>query len=210
MSPNLSAPHYHELSVDSAIAPEQIAEYGFATVGKREAEAYGFKGVQRKAGLLVPFQDVHGTEHYQLKPDEPRSNRQGKPIKYETPRGSTPVIAMSARSRKHIGNPAKTLWITEGIKKMASAESHGIECIIGLQGVYNWRGRNQHDGLTALPDWEYIALNERLVVLAFDSDVATNKNVQRALTRLKSFLENKGAMTKVLVMPDLPETEGLV
>ena len=39
-------------------------------------------------------------------------------------------------------------------------------------------------GKVALPDWEYVALNDRLVVIAFDSDVMLKTSVHDALARL--------------------------
>ena len=73
--------------------------------------------------------------------------------------------------------------VTEGARKADSAVSAGL-CAIDLVGVWTWRGRNGHDGLTVLPDWEYVALNGREVFLAFDSDAMTKREVHAALERL--------------------------
>lgn len=87
---------------------------------------------------------------------------------------------------------------------MDSGLAHGIRCIIGVQGVYGWRGTNAHGGKCALPDWEDIALNGRSVVLAFDSDVMTKAAVRDALNRLSAFLKQRKAHVRFLLLPELP------
>ena len=82
------------------------------------------------------------------------------------------------------------LFITEGIKKGDALVSRGL-CAIALIGVWNWRGTNEHGGKTALPEWEYIALNDREVYIVFDSDVMLKQEVYAALVRLKAFLESR-------------------
>ena len=48
-----------------------------------------------------------------------------------------------------------------GSHSMIVCRELGIPCIVGVQGVYGWRGTNEHGGKRALPDWEDIALNGR-------------------------------------------------
>ncbi len=86
---------------------------------------------------------------------------------------------------------------------MDSGLSHGIRCIVGLQGVYGWRGTNAQGGKTALSDWEDIALNGRDVVLAFDSDVMVKDTVRDALERLSGFLSSRKANVRYLLLPNL-------
>lgn len=204
----LSSAHQHEIYERSAISPSIAADRGYETVGPNEVPD-AFSKAQKGDGLLIPIHNVFGeVAGYQLKRNEPREIR-GKAIKYETPRGSSVIIDVPPKSREHIDDPYKPLWITEGAKKADSALSAGLPCVIDLSGVYNWRGSNKDDGLTALGDWEAIVLKgkegPREVMLAFDSDIRTNINVQRAVRRLKRFLESRGANCKVLVMPDLPD-----
>jgi hypothetical protein len=42
-----------------------------------------------------------------------------------------------------------------------------------------------------LPEWEYVALNNRQVYIVFDSDVMLKQEVYAALARLKAFLEGR-------------------
>ena len=53
----------------------------------------------------------------------------------------------------------------------------------------------------ALPDWDGIALNDRLVRIVFDSDVTTKREVASALVRLKGFLEQRHARVEVVYLP---------
>jgi hypothetical protein len=45
--------------------------------------------------------------------------------------------------------------------------------------------------LTALAEWDYIALNDREVYIVFDSDVMIKPQVHKAMVRLKAFLERR-------------------
>jgi hypothetical protein len=91
-------------------------------------------------------------------------------------------------TREKLGDPSVPLFITEGIKKGDALVSQGL-CAIALIGVWNWRGTNEHGGKTVLPEWEFVALNNREVYIIFDSDVMLKQEVHVALARLKAFLE---------------------
>ena len=78
----------------------------------------------------------------------------------------------------------------EGIKKGDALVSVDC-CAVSLLGVWNWRGTNDAGGKTVLAAWESIALNNRRVFIAFDSDVMTKPEVHQALARLSGFLECK-------------------
>jgi len=78
--------------------------------------------------------------------------------------------------------------------------SRGL-CTVTLLGVWSWRGTNEHGGKTALPIWEYIALEERRVFVAFDSDVVLEPQVYAAIERLKQFLKGRGAEVQVIYLP---------
>src|SRR5262249_62400346 len=99
-----------------------------------------------------------------------------------------------------LGNPTLPLVVTEGARKADAAASVGL-CCIAVAGVWNWRGTNDDGGTVALPDWEHVALNDRSVLLAFDSDVTTKPPVQAALQRLKAMLEQRKAHVQVVHLP---------
>ena len=68
--------------------------------------------------------------------------------------------------------------------------------------MWSWRGRNGKGGKTAISDWHDIALNDRRVILAFDSDVVRKRAVRRALDELAGYLASKGARVEFLHLPD--------
>jgi uncharacterized protein DUF3854 len=198
----LAQHHWNMLTSESGIQREVIEFRGYCTVAKKSyVKKLGFKDTQCNVpALLIPIYNVLGEiALYQTRPDYPRI-KAGKPIKYETLAGSVMALDCHPSIRHQLLNPNIPLWITEGIKKGDSLLSHGC-CAIALLGVWNWRGTNEQGGKTALPDWESIALNGRLVYLAFDSDVMVKQGVYQALARLSGFLTHRGARVQYIYLP---------
>ncbi|MGI8403650.1 MAG: DUF3987 domain-containing protein, partial [Thermomicrobiales bacterium] len=131
----------------------------------------------------------------------PRTDAKGDLIKYETASNGRMCIDVPASVLPYLRDPDAPLWITEGCKKVDSALSHGISCVVGLLGVDGWSS-----GGMALPDWKEIALRDRDVVIAFDSDVMANRKVRAALERFHRYLDMHGARVRYLVMPALPDS----
>jgi hypothetical protein len=198
----LSAEHERMLFEESGIEPEVVDARGYRTVEKKiELERLGFGRVQRNVpALLIPVFSPGGeVVLHQSRPDEPRI-KAGKALKYETPSGSRMTIDVHPSMRSKLGDPSVPLWITEGVKTGDSLTSRGL-CTVSLLGVWNWRGTNEHGGKTALPAWEDIALNERRVFIVYDSDAVSKSQVHEALSRLKSYLESRGAEGHVVYLP---------
>ena len=185
--------HEKMLLEESGISQEVVEARGYLTVDTRsELKRLGFSERQcNKPGLLIPVYSPAGDiATYQYRPDKPRIDKKGKPVKYETPSGSRMVLDVHPFARKRLGNPSIPLFITEGIKKGDALVSRG-RCAVALLGVWNWRGRNDEGGLTALAEWDYVALNGREVYIVFDSDVMLKPEVHKAMVRLKAFLESR-------------------
>ncbi len=198
----LSFDHSEMLLRGSGISEEVVRARGYRTVGtKAELKRLGFSDSQSNPpGLLIPLYSPAGEiANYQLRPDQPRVSN-GKPAKYETPRGSRMVVDVHPFARRKLGDPTTPLFITEGIKKGDSLVSHGL-CAGSILGVWNWRGTNEHGGKAALPEWESVALNGRQVFIVFDSDVMLKPGVYAALVRLKNFVEGRGANVAVIYLP---------
>ena len=182
------------LQVESGLPDEVIAERGYRTVeSSAELGRFGFATRQARApGLLIPLHDVHGVLRVHLfRPDDPRI-LQERVVKYEYPRGTPLILDVPPRCRPALLDPRIELWITEGEKKADALAAQGL-CGINLNGVWAWRGKHRSDGKAALPDWDAIALNEREIVLAFDSDIVEKRSVVQALQRLGRYLELRGA-----------------
>src|SRR5262245_59953288 len=206
------APHHAKLIEDSSISAEVAITRGYWTARtQRELELLGFGKQQRIVpALVVPvYGETGAVVNYQIRPDRPRvrpskNGKPAKPLKYETVEDSRMALDVPPGVRAQLGDPAKPLFITEGPRKADSAVSQGL-CCVAVLGVWNWRGENESGGLTALADWESIALKgsdgPRKVYITFDSDIIEKKSVYAAMKRLKPFLELRGADVKIVYLP---------
>lgn len=200
---NVLLPEHRALIDGSGISPAVESARGYysekTAAGLRRL---GFTDKQaRVPALVIPVWGVGGEiALYQSRPNSPRVNKQGKPLKYETPLGARMALDVPPPARRWVQDPKRPLIVTEGIRKADSAVSRDLACI-ALLGVWNWRGTNEHGGLTALADWEAIALKHRGVYIAFDSDVMRKPGVHAALIRLKPFLEGRGADVALIYLP---------
>ncbi len=200
-------PHHATLLRDSAVSDAVADARGYRTVTiKAELGRLGFGRAQcRVPTLLIPIWDVRGEiAFHQHRPDSPRVKKNGKPVKYETCSGVRMALDVHPFAKPLIGDPKTPLFVTEGSRKADSAVSIGL-CSISLLGVWNWRGTNEQGGRVALPDWDSIALKERTVYIAFDSDVMLKPEVHEALARLKAFLESRHAEVSLIYLTPNPD-----
>jgi len=203
---DLLIPHHAALLAASTISAIVARTRAYRSVTtKAELLELGFSAPQaRVPALLIPVWGVGGEiSLYQARPDTPRIDRRGKVVKYETVAGARMVLDVHPMVRDQLADPAIPLWITEGVRKGDAAVSHGL-CCIALLGVWNWRGTNTLGGKVVLPDWESIALNDRVAYIAFDSDVMTKPAVHEALSRLKALLESRRARVRHVYLPAGP------
>jgi len=207
--PQLMESHYCHLHNGSGISLDMLRERGYRSLlGKAELEKLGFTPAQRRApGILIPLWSVDGREAgCQFKPDNPRVDRRGRPVKYESPAGSSNRLDCPPGCREAIANPQLPLWITEGSKKADALASHGA-CAVSLTGVWGFKGKNRFGAVTLLADWDYIALKGRQVYLAFDSDIVTKEPVRKVLERIGEHLRRKGAKVCIIHLPQLEGQE---
>jgi hypothetical protein len=158
------------------------------------------------AALVIPYFDADGkpTNYARLKLDSPICDKtDGKPRKYEAPRGASPLAYFSAGgvTAAALADPDEAVLLTEGEKKAAKADEAGFACI-GLSGVWSWTKKRQGqgprellDGLGCLP-WE-----GRRVYIVFDSDAADKENVRQAEAELARVLGERGAIVSVVRLP---------
>jgi Domain of unknown function (DUF3854) len=198
------APHHREQLLRSAIAEDVVAERGYFTAeSNRELEPLGFgPSLRHPPALVLPVHSVFGgNPWYQQRPDEPPLDANGSERKYLHPSKRELALDVHPRSRAHMGDPGKTLLVTEGLKKGDALLSAGAEAVISLPGAWNWRGTNEWGGRTAFPDWEAVALNGRETFIFFDSDCRRNPNVSLAMERLGAFLGARGARVGYVYLP---------
>jgi hypothetical protein len=194
--------HHAELLKASAISPEVADARGYwsATMPRELDRHFGQTQRRLVPALVIPTYDVRGeVVFHQLRPDEPRTV-DGRVRKYEIPPRARMAIDVPPAVRTVLGNPKVPLGISEGARKADSAVTAGLYTV-DFVGVWTWRGRNSDGGLTALSDWEYIALNDRVVYLIFDSDAMVKHEVHDALTRLTAFLRYRDADVRIVYLP---------
>jgi Protein of unknown function (DUF3631)/Domain of unknown function (DUF3854) len=194
-------PQHAQLLRDSKLSKWTVLTRGYRSVtdAAELAELKFAKAACNVPGLLIPLLRKDGsTWGVQYRPDEPRLDIKGKPLKYESPSRQAGTkqrngIDVPPRVGAKLDDPTVELWITEGSRKADSAVFNaGLACV-AILGVWGWLGTNGKGGKTALPDWRDIALNGREIVLAFDSDVVHKPSVHQALDGLAGYLESKGA-----------------
>jgi hypothetical protein len=197
--------HHKRLVADSAIAEDVAAERGYHSIeSKRELEQLGFgRSQQIVPTLVIPIRGVVPGEEpwFTHRPDQPRI-KDGRARKYEIPTGRKMSLDVHPRARRHLADPALPLFITEGSRKADALISAGAGPVVGVIGVWNWRGRNADDGLALLPDWEWVALKERRqVYVVYDSDVMLKEPVHRAMGRMGAALRRMGASVAYCYLP---------
>jgi len=78
---------------------------------------------------------------------------------------------------------------------------------VGVSGVYNWRGTvgkttgpdgSRLDVKGAIPDLDWVAWNERRVVIAYDADAVTKDMVRIARSEFAAHLRGRGAIVGFL------------
>jgi hypothetical protein len=117
---------------------------------------------------------------------------------YLAPGTDWPAIASDAE---------RVVAITEGEFKALSACMHGIPTI-GLGGVDVWQAKRR--GFDLLPALKEFKWQGREVVLVYDSDLASNEDVQRALVRFCEKLSFElGAKPSVAFLEPLADGEKL-
>lgn len=131
-----------------------------------------------------------------------------KPQRYAQPAGSMNEVylppLLDESWAKFLADAATPLVVTEGELKAAAACSVGIPTI-GLGGVDVWCATKR--GVAMLPALASAAWERRDVVIAYDSDAASNPNVVRAQLRLAEVLVERGAIVKVASIPPGPRGE---
>ncbi len=205
--PGLLQRHYDSLRSDSGLSIEIIQERGYRSMlGRKELGDLGFTPAQqRPPGLLVPVWAPDGSNPVNCyRPDNPRQPRDGKPLKYEFPKGAYVRLDVPPRCRAAIADPKVPLWLTEGSKKADALATHGLTAG-DLLGVWNFKGKNKFGGVTFLADFDYIALNGRIVNIVFDSDIMSKHQVRAALERLTEHLQRKGAIVNAVYLPAGPD-----
>ena len=138
--------------------------------------------------IVFPFTDSQGRNGYhRIKPDHPRlDGKTKKPVKYESPRGQPNQAYIPPGVADVLPNVSSELLLTEGEKKALASTQAGFPCV-GLVGVNGFKPKNR--GRRCSRPWKSIAWKGRRVLIAFDSDVTSNADVQAAESQLAALIE---------------------
>ncbi|MTJ49114.1 plasmid replication protein, CyRepA1 family [Dolichospermum sp. UHCC 0259] len=168
------------------------------------------------------------SEWCQVKPNQPRPDKKGKPIRYEAPKGKKGKLTelYALRLPRHIKEKfcddplvldgqdwefwqyvrdnGLTIVITEGSKKAAALLSHGI-LAIAVSGVWLW-GVSEKDGngkvinRELIPALQYFVDVPREWVVCFDSDSKhkTIVSVSKALNSLGFEIKKQKSTVSVM------------
>ena len=151
--------------------------------------------------LVLPYfhSDGHRNGFARIKPSRPRIGDGGRKIKYEQPRGVSPLplftpLAVEAREK-----PAVPVAVTEGEKKGWAINQAGLACI-ALPGIWSWQKpksdpRELVDDLAAV-DWKC-----RPIPILFDTDPKRNPDVNQARAELARVLADLGAVVHLIDLP---------
>jgi len=146
--------------------------------------------------IVFPFYDLDGRNSYcQIRPDNPRQ-RDGKPLKYESPKGRSSEIYIPPSVRDYLSGSGELL-ITEGAKKALKSVHEGFPTI-ALAGVWNFKAKGD---ASLLPTLERIQWQNREVKIVFDSDAATNEGIRLAESWLAKNLKSRGARVTIVRIP---------
>jgi P4 family phage/plasmid primase-like protien len=218
-----------EKLAESGITSEDARRLGFRPISAREIlERRNAPKPPHNPGLLIPYRDLKGEDLFvrDCETDEsvlmwrvrclPALSRNGfavavgagraKEIKYIQPKNvGCPLFLPRLEDWAAVAaDPKRELWITEGELKAAAGTKAG-QPTVGLGGVWNFKGKK--DDRPLCPQFYDFQFEERCVVIASDSDWATNADVRYGRDRLARELANLGAVMRTLNLPSLPGLE---
>jgi hypothetical protein len=179
---NLLAQHLADLH-RSGLSDATIAACGFYSISDPvQINTYlRWRGGERFGPCLaIPFRDRQGkTNGYvRLKPDKPRKDKDGKPVRYESAKGQCNRAYFPPGTIAALSNSGKPLLITEGEKKAARADQDGFASI-GLTSVYSWQKKRTDKGQLRelIADLAGVAWNGRRMTIVYDSDATDKEGV---------------------------------
>lgn len=192
----------------SGLTPLDARKLGFKTVNSAQSATLG---VPAFAGFVIPYHHTDGrkSEFYRVRYLESTkgtgfaSLTEQKEIRYTQPKNTVSEVYLPPTKdwNKFLASDER-LIITEGELKAAAACKAGFACI-ALGGVWSFQSSKQNIPLLPWFTLNEEALADREIIIAFDSDAATNPQVVMAENRLARRLLELGARVAILRMPTL-------
>lgn len=193
---------------ESGLNERDAKQLGIEPLEATQAKKLG-PGFEALNGMKIPYFGADGspTRFFRVRYLERPKGFAGiskRWHKYSQP-ADTPPVAYFPRLggidwRAVLDDVEIPLYLTEGELKAAAGCKCGLP-VIGLGGVYAWRSTRL--GVGFIEDLEAVRWQGRAVTLVFDSDSASNSNVQKALLHLCAELTTRGAIVYVAKLPTL-------
>lgn len=169
------------------------------------ASTYGFPAV--RGGILMPLHPLLGGEAYQLRyypadiKGKPRVQKIKSPTRQRNCLVTSPVIPPERLREKDTA-----LVIAEGVTKVDALAGYDVPTV-GIMGAWGWRGKNEVEGKTALPEFNELAVEGGAFIIGLDGDIKTKQDVALAAFTLKAYLLSRRA--KAVHILALPNGEGI-
>ncbi|MFL6211815.1 MAG: DUF3854 domain-containing protein [Pyrinomonadaceae bacterium] len=201
------------------------------------AELVGRNGNADYSGMVFPYYLPGNScpREYRLRRDNPDlgQSSDGKikqKAKYLSPPGrGNRLYFVPMTAPAWLADTSLPACITEGEKKTLALWElawHGLAdsalipnfLPVGLSGVWNWRGRvgktenaigQRQDVKGVIPDFDLLKWKGRVVYIVFDTDVHTNESVQAARHGLAAELTRRGAVVRLIDLPDIAGINGV-
>jgi hypothetical protein len=164
--------------------PPDLADYTFAV-----------------PGTIFPLRTISGAVVHQIR----RETASKAANKYLLPKDHPPVLTVHPTHAERVGAVPRIL-IVEGTKQAIAASLYAPDDVLvaGIQGCWGW----SRDGV-AIPQMAELKVWDREVFVAFDADVATNRNVWDAAERLNDHLKSLKAKSVSWIKVPAGEKAGL-
>jgi len=203
---------------DGALAPEHLADLRKSGLTDETIATQLIRGVPPamipkllgfdipaiRSVMLLPYRSPAGgfMDHVRLKVFPGLTDADGHTIKYLQPRSAPPRLYFVAACLRDVLEGDAPLWLVEGEKKALAVAQLGFPAV-AFAGVEAWHAGGSRD---LLPDFQAIALQDRIVEVLPDADFRTNANVERAIRRFGAALAAHGARPRVVLLPErLPQ-----
>ncbi len=215
MSPLLDSHREHLRS--SGLSDETLAAAGICSLDAEESKALGYPPGLTGIGFPYPGTQVvvkgHSVPYTRLRVDENCRRSPGQ--KYENPlrsrldEGLTFYPYIPPGVEQLCKDAKRAIFITEGEKKALKMTQEGFAAI-GLPGVFMFvdpTSKKKPASKPLHPDLKRWRLRKRTVYVCFDSDRTEKESVALAHERLCALLTKAGAEVRVVVVPQLPDTD---
>ena len=184
----------HRRMLEAGSTPDVIAERGTFSARRGRDVPQDHGQLPKKPGIVFWVHTLDGRTFPRL-----RLNNPGRLPKYMQPKGHPNRLDIHPRQHERIKKPGGMRYITEGEKKVDAGVSRGL-LMVGISGV--WNGQKDKE---LIPDWSLLPLEGERYSILFDSDIASNPNVQMGADRQARLVREQGAEVFITLLPPAPD-----